>query len=133
MVASGEAPISLDWDYLNIGYGKQYPAAHWVTVIPSDGIYGAFYAQAISNNGPNPWAARLWEEFLYSNQGQLLWLAGYTHPIRFANLASTGAIPASLLKALPPASLYSKIKFATIAQQTAAKNLVAKDWPAAVA
>jgi putative spermidine/putrescine transport system substrate-binding protein len=132
MVASGEAPISLDWDYLNIGYGKQYPAAEWKTVIPTDGVYGAFYAQAISKTGPNPWAARLWEEFLYSDQGQLLWLAGYTHPIRFQNLVATKAIPASLLEGLPSASTYAKIKFASIDQQTAGKNLVAKEWPSKI-
>ena len=132
MVASGEAPISIDWDYLNIGYGKQYPAAQWKTVIPTDGVYGAFYAQAVSKTAPNPWAARLWEEFLYSDQGQLLWLAGYTHPIRFQNLVATKAIPSSLLNALPPASTYAKIQFANIAQQTAGKNLVAKDWPSKI-
>jgi putative spermidine/putrescine transport system substrate-binding protein len=73
--------------------------------------------------------ARLWEEFLYSDQGQLLWLKGYSHPIRFQNLAKRKVIPAALLNALPSASLYSKVKFATDAQQTAAKNLIAKEWP----
>jgi putative spermidine/putrescine transport system substrate-binding protein len=131
-VASGQTPISIDWDYLNLGYAKQYPAADWKVVIPSDGVYGAFYAQAINAQAPNPWAARLWEEFLYSNQGQLLWLKGYSHPARFADLSKLGVIPSSLLNALPAASLYAKVKFASNAQQTAAKNLVAKDWPGKV-
>jgi putative spermidine/putrescine transport system substrate-binding protein len=131
-VASGQTPISIDWDYLNLGYAQQSPAAHWNVVIPSDGVYGAFYAQAINAQAPNPWAARLWEEFLYSDQGQLLWLKGYSHPARFADLSKRGVIPASLLKALPPANLYAKVKFATNAQQTAAKNLVAKEWPSKV-
>ena len=34
-------------------------------------------------DSPNPYAARLWEEFLYSDEGQLLWLKGYSHPVRF--------------------------------------------------
>ncbi len=132
MVASGQAPISIDWDYLNLGYATQYPAADWKVVIPTDGVYGAFYAQAISATAPYPWAARLWEEFLYSDQGQLLWLKGGTHPIRFQDLAKRNVIPAALLKALPPAASYAKIQFANIAQQTAAKNLVAKEWPSKV-
>jgi putative spermidine/putrescine transport system substrate-binding protein len=132
MVASGEAPISIDWDYLNLGYAAQYPAAHWKVVIPTDGVYGGFYAQAVSKTGPNPWAARLWEEFLYSDQGQLLWLKGGTHPIRFQNLVQTKAIPSSLLTALPPAASYAKIQFASIAQQTAGKNLVAAQWPSKI-
>jgi putative spermidine/putrescine transport system substrate-binding protein len=131
-VASGQTPISIDWDYLNLGYAQQSPAAHWKVVIPTDGVYGAFYAQAINAQAPNPWAARLWEEFLYSDQGQLLWLKGFSHPARFADLSQRKVIPASLLEALPSASLYAKVKFATNAQQTTAKNLVAKEWPSKV-
>jgi putative spermidine/putrescine transport system substrate-binding protein len=128
-VASGQTPISIDWDYLNLGYVKEYPAADWKVTIPTDGVYGSFYAQAISATAPHPWMARLWEEFLYSDQGQLLWLKGFSHPIRFQNLSKRKVIPASLLSALPSARLYSKVAFATDAQQTNAKNLIAKEWP----
>src|SRR5213078_990899 len=38
-VASGQTPIVIDWDYLNLGYRKLYPAAQWRTVIPTDGVY----------------------------------------------------------------------------------------------
>lgn len=128
-VASGQTPISIDWDYLNLGYVKEFPAADWKVTIPADGVYGSYYCQAISATAPHPWMARLWEEFLYSDQGQLLWLKGYSHPIRFQDLAKRKVIPAALLNALPPASLYAKVKFASDAQQTNAKNLIAKEWP----
>jgi putative spermidine/putrescine transport system substrate-binding protein len=128
-VASGQTPIVLDWDYLNLAYRKEFPAAAWRTVIPSDGVYGAFYCQAISKTAPHPNAARLWEEFLYSDQGQLLWLKGYSHPSRFQDLAKHKKIPAALLKALPSAKLYAKVKFASDAQQTAAKAKIAAEWP----
>jgi len=129
-VASGETPIVIDWDYLNLGYGPEFPAANWKTVIPKDGVYGAYYAQAINATAPHPWAARLWEEFLYSDQGQLLWLKGYSHPARFQDLAKRKVIPSSMLTALPPASLYAKVVFASNSQQTNAKNLIAQQWPA---
>lgn len=132
-VASGQTPISIDWDYLNLGYVKEFPAADWKVTIPNDGVYGSYYAQAISATAPHPWMARLWEEFLYSDQGQLLWLKGFSHPIRFQDLAKRKVIPASLLNALPAASLYSKVAFATDAQQTKAKNLIATEWPSKVA
>ena len=131
-VASGQTPISIDWDYLNLGYVKEYPAADWKVVIPSDGVYGAYYCQAINATAPHPWSARLWEEFLYSDQGQLLWLKGYSHPARFQDLAARKVIPASLLAALPPASIYAKVTFASSGQQTAAKNLIASSWPSKV-
>jgi putative spermidine/putrescine transport system substrate-binding protein len=131
-VASGQTPISIDWDYLNLGYTKEFPAANWKTIIPSDGVYGAYYCQAINAHAPHPWAARLWEEFLYSDQGQLLWLKGYSHPARFQDLAKRKVIPAALLSALPPADLYAKVKFASSGQQTAAKAKIASDWPSKV-
>jgi len=131
-VASGQTPISIDWDYLNLGYVKEFPAANWKVTVPSDGVYGAYYCQAINATAPHPWSARLWEEFLYSDQGQLLWLKGYSHPARFQDLANRKVIPASLLAALPDSSLYAKVKFASSGQQTAAKALIATDWPAKV-
>jgi putative spermidine/putrescine transport system substrate-binding protein len=131
-VASGQTPISIDWDYLNIGYRKEFPSANWQTVIPSDGVYGAFYAQAINATAPHPWTARLWEEFLFSDQGQILWLKGYSHPARFQDLARRKKIPASLLKALPSPALYAKVKFASQGQQTAAKAKIAAEWTSKV-
>jgi putative spermidine/putrescine transport system substrate-binding protein len=128
-VASGQTPIVIDWDYLNLAYRKEFPAASWRTVIPSDGVYGAFYCQAISKTAPHPNAARLWEEFLYSDQAQLLWLKGYSHPSRFQDLAKRKKIPSALLKALPSPKLYAKVKFASDAQQTAAKAKIAAEWP----
>ena len=128
-VASGQTPIVLDWDYLNLAYGKEFPAAAWKTVLPSDGVYGAHYCQAVSAYAPHPNAARLWEEFLYSDQGQLIWLKGYSHPARFQDLAKRKKIPAALLKALPSSKLYAKVKFATEAQATAAKAKIAAEWP----
>lgn len=128
-VASGQTPIVLDWDYLNLAYGKEFPAAAWKTVLPADGVYGAHYCQAVSATAPHPNAARLWEEFLYSDQGQLIWLKGYSHPARFQDLAKRKKIPAALLRALPSSKLYAKVRFATAAQQTAAKAKIAAEWP----
>ena len=128
-VASGQTPIVIDWDYLNLGYRKLYPAAQWRTVLPSDGVYGSFYCQAINATAPHPNAARLWMEYLFSDQGQLLWLKGYSHPARFQDLAKRKKIPAALLKALPSPKLYARVKFASDAQQSAAKAKIASEWP----
>jgi putative spermidine/putrescine transport system substrate-binding protein len=122
----------IDWDYLNLAYGPEFPSAKWKTIIPSDGVYGAYYCQAINASAPHPWAARLWEEFLYSDQGQLLWLKGFSHPARFQDLAKRKKIPTKLLRALPSASLYARVKFASSTQQTAAKAKIAAEWTSKV-
>jgi putative spermidine/putrescine transport system substrate-binding protein len=131
-VASGQTPISIDWDYNNLAYVAEFPAARWKVAIPSDGVYGGYYAQAINAAAPHPWSARLWEEFLYSDQGQLLYLKGFAHPARFNDLAKRKKIPSSLLSALPAPALYAKAKFASLGQQTTAKATIATDWPAKV-
>jgi putative spermidine/putrescine transport system substrate-binding protein len=131
-VASGQTPISIDWDYNNLAYVKEFPAANWGVTIPADGVYAAYYAQAINASAPHPWAARLWEEFCYSDQGQLIWLKGYSHPARFSDLAQRKVLPKNLLAALPSAALYAKVKFASLSQQTNAKAKIAAEWPSKV-
>src|SRR5438132_1938901 len=131
-VASGQTPISIDWDYNHLAYVKEFPAAEWAVNIPAAGVYGGAYAQAINAAAPHPWAARLWEEFLYSDQGQVLFLKGYAHPARFNDLAKRKKLPASLLSALPAPSLYAKVKVASISQQTAAKAKIAAEWTSKV-
>lgn len=131
-IASGQTPITIDWDYLNLAYGKNFPAAKIQTVIPSDAVYGAYYCQAINEMAPHPWAGRLWQEFLYSDQGQLLWLKGFSHPALFQDLASRKVIPASMLKALPSPAAYEKVRFANRKQNADARSLLKTEWPAKV-
>jgi len=126
-IASGQTAITFDWDYLNLAYVKEFPSARIRVVAPSDGLYAAYYCQAINATAPHPWAARLWQEFLYSDQGQLLWIKGYSHTALFDDLAKRKAIPKALLDALPK---YSKVaKFASRGQLTAARAKIATDWP----
>ena len=41
-----------------------------------------YYFQAINKDAPHPAAARLWEEFLYRDEGQNLLLGGGARPVR---------------------------------------------------
>jgi len=128
-VASGQTPVTLDWDYNQFGYKKTYTNFKWDVAVPKTGpTYGGYYCQAINATAPHPWAARLWEEFLYSDQGQLLFLAGFAHPARFPDLVARKKIPKALLAQLPPASIYANAKFANLAQIAKAKAVVAEQW-----
>ncbi|TIY11369.1 MAG: ABC transporter substrate-binding protein, partial [Mesorhizobium sp.] len=62
-------------------------------VVPKGAVVAGVYVQAISAYAPHPNAAKLWMEYLYSDEGQLGWLKGYCHPIRFNDLAKKGVIP----------------------------------------
>lgn len=131
-IASGQTPIVIDWDYLNLAYIKEFPSARIAVSIPSDGVYGAHYCQAINATAPHPWAGRLWQEFLYSDAGQLLWLKGFSHPARFADMARRKVIPAALVRALPSPAAYAKVKFASPGQLSRARAKIAAEWPSKV-
>ena len=67
-LANGQTPITIDWDYLQVGYGKEFEGKlAWQVQVPSDGVFGNYYCQAISAFAPNPNAAKLWQEFCYSS------------------------------------------------------------------
>ena len=122
-IASGQTPITIDWDYLNIAYAKEFPSAKIRTAIPSDAVYGAHYCQAINATAPHPFAARLWQEFLYSDQGQLLWLKGYSHPALFTDMVGARSCRRRSSRA-PGAAAYSKVKFASVGQVNKARAAI---------
>src|SRR5439155_20573111 len=103
-VAKGATPVAIRWDYLLLSAHDVFSGNPAVTVnIPRSATYAGYYCQAISKYAPNPNAARLWLEYLYTEQGQLMFLKGYTHPARYTDLAKRDKIPAALAAKLPPA------------------------------
>jgi putative spermidine/putrescine transport system substrate-binding protein len=127
---SGETPIVIWWDYLLASeIGPSVPGLK--IVIPSDGAYAAYYDQAISKYAPDPAAARLWEEYLYSAVGQNLWLQGFARPIELSTLVANGTVNQTALKALPPAPS-GNFTFPTQTQQAAAENVVAQQWSSVI-
>jgi putative spermidine/putrescine transport system substrate-binding protein len=129
-VQSGQTPVLIWWDYLEASEAaKSVPT--WKVVIPSDGHYASYYTQAISKTAPHPAAARLWEEFLYSAQGQNLWLQGKARPIQLDALVKDGTVDKTAFASLPAAPA-GALTFPTIDQQTKAKAVVAQKWASAV-
>ena len=127
-VTSGETPVVFDWDYLNAAHVAD--KASWkVTILPGTG-YAGYYNQAINKNAPHPAAARLWEEFLYSDQVQNLWLKGGARPIRMAAMTKAGSIDAGLAAKLPEAPKDAVVP--TAAQSDAAGKLLGDKWAAAI-
>ncbi|HPG22680.1 MAG TPA: ABC transporter substrate-binding protein, partial [Amaricoccus sp.] len=97
-----------------------------------NGVVAGVYVQAISAFAPHPNAAKLWMEYLYSDEGQLGWLAGYCHPIRFNTLAAEGKVPQDLLDRLPPAAAYERAVFPTLEEQSAMKEVITGGWDSVV-
>jgi putative spermidine/putrescine transport system substrate-binding protein len=131
-IQSGETPIVINWDYLNASEASALKAKGraYSVAVPSDAKFAAYYAQAISKYAPHPAAARLWEEYLYSVQGQNGWLKGYGRPAELDALTTAKTINASYAAKLPP--VRGTPTFPTSDQVTAAKAIVTQDWANAV-
>ena len=132
-VASGETPVTMRWDYNALSNRDKTDGNPNIgVIIPASGVVAGVYVQAISAYAPHPNAARLWMEFLYSDEGQIIWLKGYGHPVRYADLATRGVIPADVAAKMPPAAAYAKAVFPTLAQQAANKQFIADNWDSIV-
>ncbi len=128
-VASGETPVTVRWDYNALSNRDKCAGnPNIAIVIPKTGIVAGVYIQAISAYAPHPNTARLWMEFLYSDEGQLIWLKGYGHPVRYNDLAKRNKIPADLAAKLPPAAAYAKAVFPSLSDQTAENKSIAENW-----
>jgi len=130
LVAKGETPIRITWDYNALSAIDSFagnPAAQ--VVVPASGRFAGVYVQAISAYAPHPNAAKLWMEYLYSDEGQTLWMKGYCHPIREADMRDRGVIPADLADKLPDVS---GAVFPSLDQLNAAADLITKNWDSAV-
>ena len=125
-VASGETPIRITWDSEALSAMDAFAGnPNTQMMIPTSGRFAEKFVLAISAYAPHPNAAKLWMEFLYSDDGQLLWMKGYCRPIREADLRARGVIPEDLLAKLPEVS---DAVFPTVEQLTAAKKLITDNW-----
>ncbi|MGW4732244.1 ABC transporter substrate-binding protein [Streptomyces shenzhenensis] len=131
-VEKGETPISIDWDYLNAGYADEFRAkgVDWKVAVPADGKYAQFYSQAVNKDAPHPAVARLWQEYLYSAEGQNLWLKGYARPVLMAALDKAGTLDKEAAAKLP--AVTGTPAFPTEDQQSKAKTALAQGWSKAV-
>ncbi|MER5208170.1 extracellular solute-binding protein [Streptomyces sp. NPDC002825] len=131
-VEKGETPISIDWDYLNAGYADQFrtKGVDWQVAVPTDGVYAQFYSQAVSKDAPHPAAARLWMEFLYSAEGQNLWLKGYARPVLLPAMTADGTADKTFVAKLPKVD--GTPSFPASAELDKAKATLAEKWDKAL-
>lgn len=129
-VASGETPIRIAWTYNGLADKDSLAGNPPIeVVVPKSGRFGGMYVQAISAYAPHPNAAKLWMEFLYSDQGQNAWLKGYCNPIRYdAMVKAETADPAAQAK-LPDTS---GTQLPTLDQITKASDVITKGWASTI-
>jgi putative spermidine/putrescine transport system substrate-binding protein len=130
-IKAGTTQVVFNWDYLNLP--SYVGVSNWKVFIPQNAVLGGYYAQAINKGAPHPAAARLWEEFLYSQAaggGQNLWLQGGARPVEQQAMQSNGSIDKAAAAKLPAVS--GTPVFLSGPQSTDAANYLAANWAKAV-
>ena len=125
---SGQTPIMIWWEYM-LNSAVRAVVKNVQIVIPRDGVFQSYYNQAISATAPHPAAARLWEEFLYSTEGQNLFLQGSMRPIEWRTMLAARTINKGAYESLPKVPTNAVQQLPTAAEQAAASTVVAKLWP----
>ncbi|MBS1692756.1 MAG: extracellular solute-binding protein [Actinobacteria bacterium] len=127
-IESGQTPVVIDWDYLNAAETKKLPS--WKVVVPPGPALAGYYFQAINKEAPHPAAARLWQEFLFSDEGQNLFLAGGARPVRAEAMVKDGTIDKAAWEGLP--TIEGQRVILTPEQTDAAKTYLADNWAKAI-
>ncbi len=132
---SGEVPIALDWTYNFPGLVPvlEENGIEMEVVVPEDGVYGSYYAQAAVKDCPQPNAAKLWIEHIVSDAGALGYLEGGAIPARYGALVAAGLVSEELAANLPSQEVIEQIEFPSQEQIDAAKSVLQENWGPMVA
>ncbi|WP_330216837.1 ABC transporter substrate-binding protein [Leifsonia xyli] len=127
-VSSGETPVVIQWSYNNLAWGPAGGSSgnpNWKTVVLPGSALGSYYNQAINADAPNPAAARLWEEYLYSPEVQNLYLASGAYPSTLRAMIANKTVDQNVLKSVgtPPKDF---VQLTSDQAGAAAKVLAAK-------
>jgi putative spermidine/putrescine transport system substrate-binding protein len=134
-VIAGETPVWLDWTYNYPGLAPKLVenGITWAIRVPTDGVYGGYYAQGILKDTPHQNAGKLWIDHIVSDEGALGYLEGGAIPARFEALVAAGKVTEEAKKNLPAPELIAQIKFPTQDQIAKMKEDLAANWGPMVA
>ncbi len=133
VIGKGETPITFQWSWNAYANKDSFAGNPNIEIVyPTDVNWGGYYYQAISAYAPHPAAARLWEEFLYSDEGQTLWVKGYCAPARLADLNARGVLSDELKAKLPDPALLAASIVPSGDQLSAARATIKEQWDSVV-
>ena len=129
-IASGETPAVFDWSFNNIAAADGKPS--WKTTVLDGPVYVSFYNEAINADAPHPAAARLWQEWIFSDEVQALFLEGNAVPVRLDALKAAGTADEKLIEQVSFGTTSDDWVSPDQAQTDAANALLAERWAAVV-
>ena len=128
-IDQGATPVTIRWAYNALAHKDTAAGNPEIdVVVPKNGRFMGVYIQGISAYAPHPNAAKLWMEYLYSDEGQANWLKGYCHTTRLDDLKKRN-VSADLIAKLPD---ITGAVYPNGDQAAKAKELITKQWDTVV-
>jgi putative spermidine/putrescine transport system substrate-binding protein len=129
-LASGQAAVVFDWNYNFTGISAEMKrtGVDLESFVPAEGVFGTYYAQPVTKASPQPNAARLWVDWLTSDEGAEQFALGGAVPARFTELAQAGKLSQEAMANLPDPAVLDKVTFPTVGQGEKAGKLVTDTW-----
>lgn len=129
-MTTGQAAVIFDWNYNWLGREEQLvtDGVDFEYVVLSDGVFGNYYAQPVTISSPQPNAARLWVDWLTSDEGSEQYALGGAVPARFNELAEAGKLSDEALASLPDPEIVAQVELPTSSQGDAANQILATEW-----
>lgn len=132
-IAKGETPITFQWNYLAAANKDNFAGNPPIEIVyPKSVNWGGYYFQGISAYAPHPAAARLWQEFLYSDEGHLIWMKGYCAPARLPDMLSRNVVPDELKAKLPDPEIIKNSVVPNAEQLKKAREIIKEQWDSVV-
>lgn len=133
-IETGETPIVVNWDYLLLQWADDLSDSgiDLSVDVPSDGTVASYYAASLNEDAPHPAVARLWQEFVFSDEGQNLLLDGYVLPGRLDAMVKADTVDEDSLSKLLDDSVDQEAPQPTQEQRDAQAEVLADKWAEAV-
>ena len=126
-IASGQTPIVIDWDYLNLAYIRSSRRRR------SRSLSRRRASTAPSTRKRSPATRTRGRRGSGRNSSTRTSAApvaqGLLVSARFTDMARRKVVPGALVRALPAPAAYAKVRFASPTQNDRAAKLIAKEWP----
>lgn len=131
-LANQQITVLADWTFVMPGAKRVLGESGigFVTTTPSDGLFGGYYADAITYDAPHPNAAKLWLEWVTALEGRQLYLTGGAIPALYPQMVAAGEVPPDVQETLPSVEELKSLKFPDPDQTSAATNTILSRWAA---
>lgn len=81
-IEKGEVEVAIMWDFNALNYRSQIDPKRFEVIVPKDGTLMSGYCTIINKYAKHPNAARLAQDYILSDEGQINLAEGFARPIR---------------------------------------------------